>query len=199
MRGVRRGRPGVLGLAVLLSAASAATSPAAAQDAAAPTAPDRPRVSARLPSFRSSVLLDTLAARMSASEHEAPPAVVWPLLLESIRSLDPELAAEGSPARGWAGTTYYVAPRRLAGSPTSRWLDCGMGMTGRYADTHRVSLAFAVFTDPLPDQRTRLHFALTASAVERSGSNNNPVSCESTGALEEEVRKRLNNRLALKP
>jgi len=156
------------------------------------------RPAARLPSFRTTILLDTLAV-MNRSEHEAPPAVVWPLLAESVKSIDPELATAGGVAAGWLGTPYLVTARRLGEQPISRWLECGIGMTGRYADTHRIALAFAVFVDSLPNQRTRLSWALVASATERGGQNNNPLSCETTGALELEVRKRLDNRLGLKP
>lgn len=156
------------------------------------------RAAARLPSFRNTILLDTVAI-MNRSEHEAPPAVVWPLLAEAVKSVDPELATSGGVAAGWLGTVYLVANRRLGDQPISRWLECGTGMTGRHADTHRISLAFAVFVDALPDQRTRLGWALVASATERGGQNNNPLSCETTGALELEIRKRLDNRLALKP
>lgn len=156
------------------------------------------RAAARLPSFRATILLDTLAVA-NRSEHEAPPGVIWPLLAQSVQSIDPELATAGGVPAGWIGTTYLVTGRRLGDQPMSRWLECGVGMTGRYADTHRIALAFAVFVDSLPDQRTRLSWALVASATERGGQSNNNLSCESTGALELEIRKRLNNRLALKP
>jgi hypothetical protein len=156
------------------------------------------RAAARLPSFRNTVLLDTVSV-MNRSEHEAPPAVVWPLLAESVKSIDPELATAGGATAGWLGTLYLVTGRRLGDQPLSRWLECGVGMTGRYADTHRIALAFAVFVDSLPNQRTRLSWALVASATERGGQSNNPLSCETTGALELEIRKRIDNRLAMRP
>jgi hypothetical protein len=153
---------------------------------------------ARLESFRNTVALDTMTVRLR-TEHEAPPTVVWPLLLESLRSVDAELATAGGAAHGWAGTLYLRPPRRLGGKPLSYYLDCGTGMTGPHADTDRVSLAFGAFVDSLPNQRTRIGWALVASAVRREGFSSPPITCESLGNLEQAVANGVNLRLAQRP
>lgn len=156
------------------------------------------RAVARLESFRATVALDTMTVRFR-TEHEAPQAVVWPLLVESIGTMERELMSAGSPASGWVGTLYMRPPRRMGNKPLSFYLDCGTSMTGPHADTDRVSLAFAVFADSLPNQRTRLGWALVGSAVRREGFSAPPLSCESTGQLEKELAKRLDSRLAMRP
>jgi hypothetical protein len=156
------------------------------------------RAVARLESFRATVALDTMTVRFR-TEHEAPPAVVWPLLRDAISAMDRELISAGAPASGWMGTLYLRPPRRMGDKSLSFYLDCGMSMTGPHADTDRISLAFAVFADSLPNQRTRLGWALVGSAVRREGFSAPPLTCESTGQLEKELAKRLDNRLAMQP
>lgn len=73
------------------------------------------RPAARLPSFRTTILLDTLAV-MNRSEHEAPPAVVWPLLAESVKSIDPELATAGGSLRGGSAPRTSSRPGASASS-----------------------------------------------------------------------------------
>lgn len=153
---------------------------------------------ARLESFRGNVALDTMTVRLR-TEHEAPPSVVWPLLVEVIRKVDPELATAGGPTAGWVGTVYFRPPRRMGGKSLSFYLDCGQGMTGPHADTDRVSMAFGAFVDSLPDQRTRIGWALAGSAVRREGFSAPPISCESLGQLEQGIANALNLRLAARP
>jgi hypothetical protein len=174
-------RPFAVSAAVLAASASAAD------------AQNRVRARVNLPAWRSSIVMDTLALR-NREPVNAPIGPTYSHVVAVVKGLEPELAAITDSVGGMVGALAVVAPRRIANQPPSRLLDCGVGMTGRYADTHRLTLAFVVFLDPLDDGRTQLGFAFTASALERGGSTNGAIQCNTTGALEamvlEAVRKR---------
>ena len=92
-----------------------------------------------------------------------------------------------------------VRTRNLAGSALSRYVDCGAGMTGPRADSHRVQMPLLLFIDAAPEGKTKLRIALAASAQDNSGTSNSPVTCGSTGALEGQLRRAIGAQLALLP
>ena len=80
-----------------------------------------------------------------------------------------------------------ITSRQLAGQPKSRWLRCGNGLTGAYADIWRVTLAYAVFVEPVSADTSRVGVALYATARNPEGVSTSAVACASTGAFEREV------------
>lgn len=172
----------------LMAVTALTARPAPAQEAV--------RVRVQLPAWRGSIVLDTLALR-NRVEFDAAPASVWPALAAAVRGLDPALAEVADSTVGLVAGPGVVAFRRLAGDAMSRWLDCGTGMTGPQANTSRVTLAFAAILDPLPGNRSRLGLALTASALDRSGSTSVAVQCNTFGTLEAAVIEATERRLGL--
>jgi hypothetical protein len=98
-------------------------------------------------------------------------------------------------ATGFLGAAKLVRTRNLSGTALSRYLECGSSMTGLRADTHRVQMPLLLLLDPAPNGRTSLRIALVASAQDNSGTSNTPVQCGSTGALENELRRAINEQL----
>lgn len=156
----------------------------------------RVRARVNLPAWRSSIVMDTLALR-NREPVNAPIGPTYSHVVAVVKSLEPELAAITDSTGGIVGALAVVAPRRIANQAPSRLLDCGVGMTGRYADTHRLTLAFVVLLDPLEDGSTQLGFAFTASALERGGSTNGAIQCNTTGVLEAMVLEAVRKRAAL--
>jgi hypothetical protein len=76
---------------------------------------------------------------------------------------------------------------RIAGQPMSRYLECGGGLTGRYADSWRITLAYAVFVNTTSAGASRVGVALFATARNPEGVSTSAVACGSTGALEREI------------
>lgn len=80
-----------------------------------------------------------------------------------------------------------IASSRLAGQPMSKWLRCGGGLTGDYADSWRLTIAYAVFVDTASAGASRVGVALYATARNPDGVSTQPVACGSTGALERDI------------
>ena len=83
--------------------------------------------------------------------------------------------------------TKHIASGKLAGQPMSRWLRCGVGMTGDHADWWRITLSYAVYVAPAATDRSRLGVAVYATGQSPDGSSTARVPCASTGALEREI------------
>ena len=84
-----------------------------------------------------------------------------------------------------------IATNSLAGQPLSRWLRCGMGLTGEHANTWRITLAYAVFVDSVSTNASRVGVALFATARDTDGVSTAAVACGSTGALESEIVRKV--------
>jgi hypothetical protein len=158
---------------------------------ATPALGQAPRARVSLPAYRAPVVLDTLAIR---EEFSAAPGAVHSALVVAVTEMGLEPTVRDS-LRGIVSNPELVTFRRLAGKAMSFWLDCGIGMTGRYADTHRVTLAWAALLDPLPDGRTRVGIGVSGSAIERGGTTNTAVQCNTTGALEAAITERVRKTL----
>jgi hypothetical protein len=162
---------------MIVLAVTAVTAVAAAQP---------PRARVRLPGYSAVIALDSLAV---FTDLPAPPAEVFPVAAAALElELKIELKTRDSTA-GLVGNLELVKMRSLGGSPLSRYLSCGSGMTGPNADSYRIYLAIMAFVDPLPDNKTRLGVALAAGAQDVQGNAKLPVPCGSSGALEARVRR----------
>ena len=159
--------------------------------AAAPIAAQQPRATAILPGFRSPVWMDTTGqARVLA----APRDRVFAAVDSALQSLGIPLEIR-APGAGLVGTGKLKTQRRLAGVPMSRWLDCGVGARGATADVYQVSLALLGMVRPVGADSVELRVALAAGAQDFSGPLGDPISCSSTGALEERVFTAVASRL----
>jgi hypothetical protein len=100
---------------------------------------------------------------------------------------------------GMVAAARFVKSRNLNGTPLSKYVSCGSGMTGLFADNYRVQMPVAVFVDASPKGGSLLRVAVIASAQDPSGTSNNAVTCGSTGVLEGDLRKAIQSQLMQLP
>jgi hypothetical protein len=138
------------------------------------------------------VLLDSLAVW---HEVAAPAPQTYAAIVRLADSLKLPVERADS-ARGVVFNRRFVA-RRLAGRAMSRWIRCGSGLAGDYADIWRATIAYAVFAEPGNTGGTRVGVALFATVTDVEGTSQRPTLCATTGALEAEIVKRV--RAAVSP
>ena len=132
------------------------------------------------------VMLDTLLAW---SDVLAAPGETWSAVKRSLDSLNIPVVTADS-AHGVLFTPGFVARRKLANHAMSWSLRCGQGMTGDYADSWKLTIAYAVFVDPSEDGRSKVGIAMVGGAENVEGAYKQPAPCNSTGLLEQEIVKR---------
>jgi hypothetical protein len=98
--------------------------------------------------------------------------------------------------RGHIGNSG-VPLRNIDGKRMSAFLGCGSGMTGQYADIHRVTVAVVSWVQPRGRDSSTVRTGVFAGAVDRAeGSSSLPRPCSTTGMLEERIRTLLREKLA---
>jgi hypothetical protein len=90
--------------------------------------------------------------------------------------------------RGVIHHNGFIARGRLAGKSISSSLRCGIGLSGDYADSWRVSIAYAVFVKP-DGEHSSLGVALVGAANDIEGVSKPAVQCGTTGVLESTIHK----------
>ncbi|MGQ0649744.1 MAG: hypothetical protein ACT4P7_19500 [Gemmatimonadaceae bacterium] len=155
----------------------------------------RSRMRVALPGFGAQIVMDTVGEMIDV---DAPPSKVFRAATLVFRNLKIPVDVSDSTA-GFLGAAKLTRTRNLAGSALSRYLECGSGMTGPRADSHRVMMPLLVFIDPAPNERSRMRIAMVASAQDNSGTSNSPVQCGSTGALEGQLRKAIGDQVRQLP
>lgn len=84
--------------------------------------------------------------------------------------------------------------RRLGNVRPARYLDCGSGMAGQYANIYDVYLTVVTQLHPAPGGGTEVRTQLEAAAKDAAHSNN-PIRCSSRGVLEQAIAEALQTRL----
>lgn len=124
----------------------------------------------------------------SADSIRAGSAMVWTAIAPAFQ----EMGIEGRAidANRSFGVRRGRVPRTINGKPASRYLDCGLDVTGMArADFWTVTLDFTSELVPIDSTRTLLRSRVTATAT-RPGSSS-AVRCGTTGLLEEELAGRV--------
>ncbi len=127
--------------------------------------------------------------RMTRDEYLARAALLAPR--EAVWAVVTDVFAEvGLPAprlddARWTATVEnHVVRRRLGGQRLSRYLECGSGMTGAYADERRLYLNVTVqLQEGETADETTVVTRVTATAEQPSGVSGT-MSCSSRGSLE---------------
>lgn len=153
-----------------------------------------PRATVVLPGYRTPVWMDTTGQtrtfRAAAKDvFDATAAVLDSLAIP---------VATRQPAAGLVGNAQIKTQRRFAGQRLSRWLDCGAGARGPTADVYQVSLALLAMLRAAGPDSTELRVAFAAGAQDFSGPLGDPISCSSSGALEERILGLVGQRLGRK-
>ena len=141
-------------------------------------------VHVRIRGFRDRILLDTVGRWQMVP---GTGVQAFRATLQVLDSLKIPVAYADS-IRGVIHHNGFVARSRLAGKSVSSSIRCGMGLAGDYADTWRVTLAYAVFFKPEGDQ-TNMRVALVAGANDVEGVSKPAIQCGSTGGLEQTITK----------
>jgi hypothetical protein len=150
------------------------------------------RAMVSIPGISAVVLMDTLG---EAREVDGPFGRVYHATVLAFQGLKIPLDVTDSTS-GLVGNLRLVQSRRIAGTNLSQFLSCGSSITGPRADSYRLTMPLVVLLDRLPGDRTRVRVALLASARDMAGNSTEPVPCTTTGALEERIRKSIDQHLA---
>jgi hypothetical protein len=145
------------------------------------------RINVALMGFPQTVQLDSLAMWTNV---QAPPAAVYWATRVALDSI-PFPSTMADSAHGLVMHKGFITRRTLAGKSMSYWLRCGLGLTGENADSWRISLAYAVFIDSLPDRQSRLGVSVAAGANDVAGVSKGTVACATTGQLEQHITRRV--------
>lgn len=123
---------------------------------------------------------------------------VWPALILSYADLgiQPSVADR---AAGRYGNGNFLAPRRIGGRPLSDFFSCGSGLTGPYIDSGRLMANLVTTLQPAPDGTTTAVTYASGTLRRNDGASSEPIVCASTGALEEQLRRGIEARLAGRP
>ena len=90
-------------------------------------------------------------------------------------------------AHGLVFNPGFRTRTKFAGHPMVWMWRCGSGVTGDYAETARMTIAYAIFVDPASDGNARVKLAFVAGAENVEGALRAPMVCSTTGALEQEI------------
>ncbi|MDP2959623.1 MAG: hypothetical protein Q8N53_24675 [Longimicrobiales bacterium] len=120
----------------------------------------------------------------------ATPEVVWGALRKAYADLGIEVT-EASDASRVLGNPRLMVSRRLAGAPLSRYLECGAGLTGPFADRYRIEMLIRSAIVPGEGGGARVDTYVEAVARNPEGTSNTAVACGSTQRLEREIAARV--------
>ena len=142
-----------------------------------------------------SVVRQSTSDENSRATYKAPPAQVWPALVLAYTTLGIQPTSNDR-ASGQYGNAGFVVPRRIAGRPIADFFSCGMGMTGPRIDNGRVygNMMSVLSEDGAGGSIVVTH--VSATLRPNTGNASDPITCASTGALEELLRKNVQSNLA---
>jgi len=121
---------------------------------------------------------------------QATPEAAWAALPNAYADLGIAVK-EVSEASRVLGNARLLVSRRLGETPLSRYLECGSGLTGPFADRYRVEMLIRTAVVPAEGGGARLESYLEASARNPEGSSNTGVACASTQRLERMIAERV--------
>jgi hypothetical protein len=172
----------ILALLGAAACASAAPSPAPSPDRVLVTGAD------------GSVVRQSTADQNSRSTYAAPPAKVWPALVAAYTTLGIQPTRDDQ-ATGQYGNAGFLVPRRIVGRPINEFFSCGNGITGPRIDSGRV---YGNVMSTLASDGSGGSVVVTyvsAYLTPNSGSASDPITCASTGAIEQLLQKNLRQTL----
>jgi hypothetical protein len=118
----------------------------------------------------------------------ATPDSVFQVLNQIYAKLGVEVKAV-NPQTGEIGNRQFIRTSRLGGTFLHEYLNCGQSLTGPTADTYRIQLTLMSYVTPSPTGSV-VKSQLTARAYD-SGASQGSTACESTGVLEQKIKKAL--------
>ena len=139
------------------------------------------------------VLHQTLNANAHMS-FKAPVASVWSAVQAAYMDVGVD-ANTADRAAGRYGAVNFTFPRRLKGVNVNQLFNCGSSMTGPQVDQGRVT-ADVVSTLVANGDATDVNVYVDGVLRKNDGASSDPMSCPSTGRLEELLRASILKHLA---
>jgi len=113
----------------------------------------------------------------------ASPEAVWEALVQVYTDVGIEIAG-ADPGTRSLNNPDFVVSRRLGGERLSRYLECGSGSIGGFADHFRIQMNILSQVVAKPDGQSTLHTTIQAVGDNPEGTSNTRVPCRSTHQLE---------------
>ncbi|MHB1192964.1 MAG: hypothetical protein ACYC6F_07930 [Longimicrobiales bacterium] len=121
---------------------------------------------------------------------QATPEAAWAALPKAYADLGIPVR-EVSAASRVLGNSRFTLSRRLGDTPLSRYLECGSGLTGPFADRYRIEMLIRTSIVPADGGAVRVETYLEATGRNPEGSSNTGVPCATTQRLEREIAGRV--------
>lgn len=141
-----------------------------------------------------SAIRQSTADENSRATFAAPVTRVWPALVSAYTTLG-ILPTTNDRASGQYGNAGFLVPRRIVGRPIAQFFSCGSGITGPRIDNGRVYANVMSVVSDNGAGGTTLVTHVGATLRTNDGAANDPIICPSTGALEELLRKNIQESL----
>jgi hypothetical protein len=125
--------------------------------------------------------VDRISVGISAS-----PDAVWDALVQVYADVGIEIAG-ADPGTRSLNNPNFVLSRRLGGQRLSRYLECGSGSIGGFADHFRIQMSILSQVEAKPDGLSTLHTTIQAIGDNPEGTSNTRVPCSSTHQLERRI------------
>ena len=119
-------------------------------------------------------------------EIEVSPAQAWEVLGPVVAELGVEIT-ETDPAALSLSNPEFAFSRRLGDEQPSRYLRCGSGMTGQFADQYRIRMNFFTQVTSGSEGKSVVETTIQAMATNPRGTSNARVLCTSTHILESRI------------
>jgi hypothetical protein len=126
---------------------------------------------------------------------EGTPTRVWAALLQVYEEARIPVTEQDA-ARQVMGNPRFVTRGRLLGHPMSRYLSCGQGPTGMYADVSRIEMSIHSSVTEAGPGKVQVRTLVEAVARNMEGNSNTRTACASYNRLEMEIVQRVRERLA---
>lgn len=145
-----------------------------------------------LPAYSGAILMDSLG---TPTELDAPGRQVFAAVIAAYSDLRIPIQIRDS-VGGLVGNLRLTQTGGFARDRISRWLECGSGFDGPYADVYRINIAIVTFIDALTPKRTRIRTAIAAAGKNIDGTSSEPVRCASKGDLEARIKDLISSHLS---
>jgi len=126
---------------------------------------------------------------------EGTPTRVWAALLEVYEEAGIPVT-EQDPARQVLGNPRFVTRGRLLGHQMSRYLSCGQGPTGTYANVSRIEMNIHSSVTEAGPGKVQVRTLVEAVARNMEGNSNTRMPCSSYNRLEMEIAQMVRDRVA---
>ena len=145
--------------------------------------------------MQGTVLRQSALSDRATVSFAAPVATVWPAVGTTFADLGIE-ANYADQANGRYGVRNFTVPKKLHGQRIGTLFGCGESLSGALVDNGTVTADIVVTITPASDGSTAGVIYVAGFGRRNDGNASNPVSCSSTGRLEEMIRTSIERKLA---